>query len=258
MAKLPENLTLLGTGEDFVRDRTFEAIAADGALSDHTVLIEASMDVLNYFSSRPDPAESEDAQAIRLLGMRLFNDSGSAFRLLCSGYYQTAAMVIRDLIETVFLLGYFQLDATKIGVWRMADENTRKREFNPAKIRTALDDSDGFTSRKRETHYKMLCAMAAHPTYQGLQLLKPHSGDHHCGPFFDKATLEAALQELVKAMIQAGQHYTRFFAIRDKASAETKLRFMEIARDWMERHLGAAPPREPIAELRRLASQIWP
>jgi len=44
---------------------------------------------------------------LQMLAARLFNSGASAMKLLMGGFYQTAVMVMRDILETTFLLDYF-------------------------------------------------------------------------------------------------------------------------------------------------------
>jgi hypothetical protein len=67
-----------------------------------------------------------------------------------SGYYQASALQQRDLLETAFLLSYFQSDRALIAQWRGSDQRVRQKNFAPVVVRRALDDRDGFTERKRD------------------------------------------------------------------------------------------------------------
>jgi len=53
-----------------------------------------------------------------MLGIRLFNGAAAVLKLCLSGYYQTAALQARDLLETVFLLDLFTADAASRGMAR--------------------------------------------------------------------------------------------------------------------------------------------
>src|SRR5215510_8651515 len=103
-----------------------------------------------------------------MLGIRLFNGAAAVLKLCLSGYYQTAALQARDLLETAFLLDLFTADAALIAVWR-ADSNDAR--FRPVRGRLTLDDRDGFRERKREQAYKLLCELAGHPNEKGFRLL---------------------------------------------------------------------------------------
>ena len=256
MSPIPEKLERLHTGEECLRLKSLEAIEADEDLSRHVALIEKAMDVLNVLSTNPPPGEDEDAKAVRLLGMRLFNGCAAAFQLIVSGYYQNAAMIMRDLLETVFLLGFFRLYPGKISDWRTANDAARKKVFAPVKIRIALDEKDGFTEKKRAAAYELLCELASHPTYKGLQMLAPKGQGHHCGPFFDSTALKPLIEELVKLAIQAGTNYSLFFEREMKAEMEIRISFMEACGEWMERYFGQPFERKKINEMKALLAQL--
>jgi len=246
VAKLQE----LHFGEEFLRKTSLEAIEVNEDLSRHVALIEKALDVLHLLSTNSPPVEDDDIKTIRLLGMRLFNGCAAAFHLIVSGYYQFAAMIMRDLLETAFLLGYFRHDRAKISDWRTADDAIRKKDFAPVKIRTALDDKDGFTEKKRAKEYELLCELATHPTYKGFRMLAPKGQPHHCGPFFDPTILKPIIEELAKLALQAGQNHSIFFECDTKAKMEAKLAFMEACGEWFERYFGQPFDRKPIDDMK--------
>lgn len=256
MNKVPENLELLHGGEEFLRSKSIAAIEADKDLSRHVAVIEKAMDVLNLLSVNRSSNEDEDTKTVRLLGMRLFNGCAAAFQLVSSGYYQNSAMVMRDLLETAFLLGFFQQDRSRIEVWRTADDATRMKIFAPVKVRKALDNKDGFTGKKRAAAYHLLCELASHPTYKGFQMLAPKGHEHHCGPFFDATALKALIEELVKLSIQAGQNHSSLCESETKAKMATKIDFMEACGEWFEQYFERPFVREEIDELKALLSEL--
>jgi hypothetical protein len=85
-------------------------------------------------------------------------------------------MLQRDLLEVSFLLDYFGSNREHIAEWRACSESERNERFGAFRIRTTLDDRDGFTERKREEHYKLLCTLGAHASYPGFELLRPTRG----------------------------------------------------------------------------------
>jgi len=256
MNLIPENLVRLHQGEEFLRTKSLELIETDADLSRHVAIIEKAMDVLNLLSKPPATDEDEDTEAVRLLGMRLFNGCASAFSLTTSGYYQVAAMVMRDLLETVFLLGFFHNDPTKIFEWRTADSSARKKVFSPVKVRTALDDKDGFTEKKRAAAYDLLCELASHPTYKGFRMLRPQGLSHHCGPFLDPTSLKALIEELAKLAIQAAQNFLLLFKTGTKESIAAHIHFMEACGEWFERYFRSSFDRKEIEELKALLAQM--
>src|SRR5690606_20336660 len=102
-----------------------------------------------------------------------------------SGYYQTSAMVMRDALETAFLVDFFSSDQASVSKWRMATEKERRKLFKPVKIREALDNRDGFTGQKRAKAYELLSELATHPSMWGFSMLRNRDGNIYLGPFFD-------------------------------------------------------------------------
>jgi hypothetical protein len=167
-------------------------------------MIERAMSMLDHMAKRRAHSDEDDL-VLQMLAARLFNGGASAVKLLMGGYYQSAVMVMRDLLETTFLLDYFHSNRDQIAVWRACDEKKRNRDFGAMKIRIALDDRDGFTERKREAAYQLLCQLGSHPTYTGFQMLQAKGSELVIvGPFFEPASLDAVLSELAKTIMQAG------------------------------------------------------
>lgn len=234
----PDNFDLLHWGEEFIRAQTKNAVEANDVLLRHFIAIEASQTLIDHFA-RGYVHTGDDQLTIQLLGLRLFNSAAGAIQSLMGGYYQNSVMLQRDLLEVSFLLDYFRLNAAHIAEWRRCDESERNKKFSAYKVRTSLDDRDGFTERKREAHYKLLCNLGAHASYQGFRLLRPTpSSDAHCGPYFADRALDATAAELAKVSIGAATNFTLFFDAKSLADWETKLGFMEAQVAWFEYFFG--------------------
>jgi hypothetical protein len=104
---VPENFNLLHLGEEFLRGKNLEAICASDELLHHTEIVADAMDLIQYFAQQ-HPHKDDDELVIQLLGIRLFNDMATAVSNMLSGYYQSAVMVERDLLEVSFLLDYLE------------------------------------------------------------------------------------------------------------------------------------------------------
>lgn len=141
--------------------------------------------------------QAEDELTIQLLGIRLFNAGTSALTLMLAGYYQNSVMLLRDVLETRFLIDYFAIDPAKIRKWRASNEKERNREFGPVKVRQALDYQDKAEGGKRAQIYKLMCKYGTHPTYEGFRLVTP-GGLGEIGPFFNQKFLKGLLGKLVK------------------------------------------------------------
>ncbi len=233
--KFPENLISLYNEEESIRLKSIEAISKNESFLYHIHTIERSMDTLEYFS-REYPHNNDDQLTIQHLGIRLFNESAAALKLLLSGYYQASISIQRNLLEVTFLLDYFTTDVELINQWHKSDKKTRKKQFSPAFVRKKLDDRDSFTERKREKAYTLLCELGVHPTADGFQMLRPiPNSDAHIGPFFENKSMKATLEELAKLAVQAGTIFPRFFTLQNLHDYKMKLAFMENMNQWSER-----------------------
>ena len=179
-AAFPENLANLHRGEEEIRAHSIAFLQPSEKLCAHLSMIHSAMDLIDYFC-RQRRHEHDDQLTIQLLGIRLFNGAASVLKLCLSGYYQTAALQARDLLETAFLLNLLTADAALITVWR-ADSNDAR--CWPVRVRMTLDDRDGFKERKRGQAYKVLCELAGHPNEMGFRLLTGKAGGDAYGPFF--------------------------------------------------------------------------
>ena len=201
-SQLQSKLLGLLEGEQILRDKSLLIIAKDEDLILHLAVTEAAMDLIDWLRKFPD--ESDDSKVVTKLSMRVFNSVASALSLMLSGYYQSSAMIMRDILETVFLLDYFSGDYSLVSRWRTSNAKDRDRDFKPFSVRVALDTRDGFTSRKREEMYKMFCDLASHPSPKGLAMLHPTGMDAIAGPFLDPSTLKATASELGRLAVQVG------------------------------------------------------
>ena len=256
MDKFPENFDNLHAGEESVRVRTIEAVEQSDDLLLHLAVAERTADLIYHFIHR-DTHKSDDDLAIRLLGIRIFNSLNATVKLLLSGYYQASTLQHRDLIETIFLLDYFQGDRTLIAQWRASDENALHSRFAPAKVRKALDARDGFTGKKRTEAYKTFSTLAGHPNPRGFDMLKLPNGKHLCGPFLEETALKATISELGKSAVQIGGIFTRFFTAQSKQDYQLKLAYAEIQQRWM-RHFFEKEPVDSgsIEELRAMIARL--
>lgn len=208
---IPENLVSLHKGEEFLRGKSLEAIRNDEKLLLHLEIVEGAMDLLDVL--RQVPTDDEDLKVIQALGLRQFNAFASATKLMLSGYNQTSALVLRDVLETVFLVDHFRTERAAITRWRIADKATRLKEFKPVKIREALDRRDGFTSKKRAELYQLFSELAGHASMNGIAMLRPKGMDAQIGPFFDVTALTASLSEMGRLAVQVGENSGAFIPL---------------------------------------------
>jgi hypothetical protein len=252
----PENFDLLHQGEEFIRARSKEAIQESETLLHHFNMVAESMNLIDRFA-RSYRHKSEDQLIVQLLGIRMFNTSASAVRDMLAGYYQNSVMQQRDRLEVSFLLDYFHTNPALISEWKASTESERHKKFGAFQMRKSLDDRDAFTERKREAHYKLLCNLGAHASYQGFQMLQPVAGgDAHCGPYFAEPALIATAGELAKIAVGAAGNFTMFFSGDSVSDYEAKLRFMEKQAEWFETFISKSFDRGQIDQMRALVAKV--
>ncbi len=232
MKKLPDNLASLHRQEERLREKALALVVQDARLALHVAVVEQAMnlgDLLRQF-----PTEDEDLKVIQLLGMRIFNALGASLKLALSGYFQNSALLMRDILEAVFLLDLFGTDRSLITRWRFADKKARMKEFSPLRVREALDKRDGFTGKKRAEMYEMFSEIAGHPTMHSSLMMRPQKGgDAVIGPFIETTSLDATLAEMGRLAVQAGQHLAGFFPQDWHLGFEPRMAFVASTREWM-------------------------
>ena len=113
---VPENFHSLHEQEELLRSKALELIAANGDLALHLAIVESAMDLADLL--RQVPTEGKDFKVLQILSIRTFNAFGASIKLALSGYSQNSALVMRDILETVFLTGMFSKDRSAIKLWR--------------------------------------------------------------------------------------------------------------------------------------------
>lgn len=234
---LPERLGGLHKGEEELRQKAQSFIEADDALILHLTIIERAMDLCDLL--RQHETDDEDLKVVQVFGMRIFNALAASLKLTLSGYHQNAALILRDILETVFLLDLFESDRPAITAWRLADKKARLGRFKPIKVREALDKRDGFTCRKRAELYELFSELAGHPTMKSAWMLRPQKeGDAVIGPFMEKTSLEAVLSEAGRLAVQVGDHLLPFFPADWDRPDLARTSFKLVRHHWFERFYG--------------------
>ena len=151
-----------------------------------------------------------------------------------SGYSQNSALILRDVLETVFLVDYFAGDRTLIERWRFADKKARLRDFGPVKVREALDARDGFVEKKRFAMYEMFSELAGHPTMKSAFMMRPQrDGDAVIGPFVEPTVLDAVVSEMGRLAIQVGEQLNLFFPADWSQGLPSRLAFAKLKQRWI-------------------------
>jgi hypothetical protein len=227
----PENLVRLHRGEEQLRQKALDVLSNDHRLQQHPTIIECVMDLIDML--RQYETDEENMKVVQILGMRVFNAFAVSVKLTLSGYSQNAALVLRDILETYFLIDLFSTAPEKIEQWRNTDRKTRLKEFKPIKVRELLDERDGFTELKRAAHYELFSELAGHASMQSVAMLRPQGMEAQIGPFIDPTALEAVLSEAGRLAIGVGEVIDSFFPYDWVNAMPQREQFAIMKRDWL-------------------------
>ena len=205
-------------------------IASDPRLQLHLVVTEAAMDLADVL--RQSPTSDEDLKVVQMLAMRTFNAFGASLKLALSGYHQNSGLILRDVLETTFLLDLFRGDPSLVARWRFADKKARMKHFSPMKVREALDARDGNTSKRRFEMYEMFSELAGHPNMNSHLMMRPEKGgDAVIGPFMEFTTLHAGICEMGRLAVQVGESLDAFFPV--DCGLPSRLVFGRLKQEWI-------------------------
>lgn len=232
MKSIPENLASLHRREEQLRPEALALVAEDSRLVLHLTVVEEAMNLGEVL--RKYQTNDEDLKVIQILGMRIFNAFGASLKLALSGYFQNSALLMRDVLETVFLTDLFRGDRSLIKQWRLADKKARMKAFWPIRVREALDNRDEFTGGKRAEIYEMFSELAGHPTMKSSLMMRPEKGgDAVIRPFMEVTSLEATLSEMGRLAVQAGQNLVAFFPAGWETGFGPRIAFVDISNEWL-------------------------
>lgn len=187
-------------------------------------------DMLRQFET-----DDEDLKVAQVLAMRCFNAFAASLKLALSGYGQNSTLIMRDVMETMFLLDLFRGDRALIELWRFADKKTIDAQFSPLKVRMALDTRDGSNPGKRAEIYKRFSELAAHPTMKSDLMMRPQKdGDAIIGPFIEENSLDIVLSEMGRLAVQVGEILDAFFPIDWLHAVPTRAAFGRSKLSWMK------------------------
>jgi hypothetical protein len=238
---IPKNLASLRGIEEQLREKAHSMIAADPRLQLHLAVTEAAMDLADML--RQLNSSDENLKVAVVLGMRTFNAFAASIKLTLSGYHQNSALILRDVMETVFLLDLFAGDRSLIERWRHADKKARMKDFSPLKVREALDARDGFTSKKRFEMYELFSELAGHPNMKSSWMMRPRKdGDAVIGPFMEATSLEAVISEMGRLADQVGEQLECFFPADWDQGVPSRVGFAELKQNWINTFYQTAAP----------------
>ena len=228
-----DNLSALHAEEEELRLKALRLVADDSQLQLHISVIGNAMNLADVF--RKFPTDNEDLKAIQMLGMRTFNGFGSSLKLALSGYGQNSVLILRLILEHVFLLDLLNGNRSLIERWRYADDKERNDKFKPIEVRKALDGRDGFTDKKRYRHYKLLSELAAHPTMQSVYMMRPRQdGDAQSMPFVEEGVLKPVLLEMARLAVMFGDILDHFFFNTWVDGHQTRVDYKRARRRWLQ------------------------
>ncbi|WKL21553.1 hypothetical protein QYR00_07270 [Agrobacterium tumefaciens] len=229
---IPENLERLHNAEEQLREKAFGIVGDHETLHRHIAVVEAAMDLTDIF--RQFDTNDENLKVLQILGMRTFNAFGASMKLSLSGYHQNSALILRDILETVFLLNLFVQDPPLIERWRLADKKERMAQFSPLKVREALDSRDGFTSKRRFEIYELFSELAGHPNMKSAWMMRPQKdGDAVIGPFMEATALEAVVSEMGRLAIQVGEQINAAIDPLWSPALPSRASFAKLKLEWL-------------------------
>lgn len=229
----PNCLAALHKQEEELRIKALHIATINSHIQLHLNVIYNAMDLAASFILIGEEND-EDFKVIQMLSIRVFNAFGSSLKLALSGYIQNSAMIMRDILETIFLIDFFSTDQGLIKAWRHADRKEMKKKFSPVKVRECLDERDGFTTKRRADVYNMFCELAAHPNMNSVHMLRPEKeGDIVLGPYVESTSLKATLDEMGKLAVQFGAKLSFFFPKDCEIGIENRLAFIEASQIWI-------------------------
>ena len=233
--RIPENLLSLHAAEESIREQALKTIAESDALAAHLGAIHDAMNILVVFA-RLDFKPASREHTLQLIGLRLLNNANSVLKLGFSGYYQTAAHLLRDKLEVANLLDLFSVEPEKLEMWRAGDEQTIRRQFSPVEVRAALERNVKFAGQRRDGLYRVFSVYAAHPTYKSFELISP-GNTPQLGCFFSHQLLEAVLVEEARHLSHATITLSELFGTLDEKTQSSQGGFERGLRDYFERHI---------------------
>ena len=205
-----DNLSALYSEEEELRLKALGLVARDSQLQLHVSLTGHAMNLADQF--RKFPNDDEDLKAIQMLGMRTFTAFGSSLKLALSGYGQDSVLIMRLIMEIVFLLELLDGERSMIQRWRCADEKEGWKRFRPKAVRTVLDNRSRFKGKKRGQHYELFSELAGHPTMKSVAMMRPRrDGDAEGRSFVEEGVLREVLFEMARLALQFGAILDHFF-----------------------------------------------
>ncbi|MBI4744089.1 MAG: hypothetical protein HY776_04645 [Actinobacteria bacterium] len=128
-------------------------------LGDDRFVYQRAMQLyLNMFSLIGESSLKKNEQIVNLmLYSRIFNHLETAWQLLLFGYYVESVIIIRSMVETIWLTEYIIKFPEKANDWLAG------KQIKPGIVRNSLENK-----KERAEIYDILCHFAAHPTLDSI------------------------------------------------------------------------------------------
>lgn len=102
------------------------------------------------------------------------------------------------------------------------------------RVRKALDERDGVTSKKRHELYEMFSELAGHPSMDSPLMLRSESdGNIVVGPFIEPGALGSTLYEMGRLALWVGEYLDRCFPGDWQFGRPSRASFVEIMQRWI-------------------------
>lgn len=210
-------------------------IQASDALRDHRAIINHSLELISDIPLLVHHRDKEELVVQRLI-IRCLNSGASSLKLARIGYYQPAFSMVRDVIETTFLLDLFCRSREALVEWITLEPRKREKRFLPIEVRKRLDAADGNKDSLRAQIYKRLSIYAAHPTPEGFAIISPGMMTN-IGPFPDAERIRAVLEELAKHLSYAAVVCGNHLPEENEEGRRIRERFLVPMTRWLSKYM---------------------
>ena len=158
-----------------------------------------------------DQDEAHRVVVMQMLGIRVLNSTSATTDLISSGYFQQAAMLIRDVMECAFLLDLFSRRPEHLQPWIALGLGAGKDDYQPWKVRALLNEVVGPGGAIRNKHYGFYSRYATHPNSAGLIFIAPEDRAVEIGPFVNAKLMLFLMLDLTRFVVLAAQHLAMWF-----------------------------------------------
>jgi hypothetical protein len=150
------------------------------------------------------------------LTARVVTHSLSSLRLAMLGYYDESLSLTRSIGEIANLLFFFAAQPAELESWRSADDQKRKKEFSPVKVRLKLEKLN-LRPPVDHSRYSLLCEIGVHVTPSVSPQTFNEHGRSSLGASFQYEGLICTINELGIAVAEAAACLSVFPHVHDRS-----------------------------------------